>query len=213
MFNETKLTFVKKIGIFGISFFILLVGIAIGFGLGGKEHSPKKTPAPTEQKEKTTSLNAKTVNQFLIAYYTKKDLGENRNRYEPLVTSAMYTQLVKQEEAPVNQAYKGYIVNQVFDHAETYVNTDDNTAICVVYYKNTQRMKKGTDEKALFDQSNQETIKLTFQPQGNHFLVDQMEPIQLSNEVTDQNNSYKKNLIQTPGKESTASSSTSTKEK
>ena len=98
----------------------------------------------------------------------QKDLGENRNRYEPLVTSAMYNELVNVEKQPVNQAYKGYVVNQVLDTYKIYIDTENNEVIVDVTYKNTNE-PKNNDEGALKNQSNQEALKLTFVKQGANF--------------------------------------------
>ncbi|WP_254558615.1 hypothetical protein, partial [Salmonella enterica] len=86
-------------------------------------------------------LSDSTVNKFLIAYYTKKDLGENDNRYKLLMTDSMYNQATSNEKLPVNQAYKGYVIDQVFSKADIYINQKDLTAICNVTYKNTQLTK------------------------------------------------------------------------
>ena len=48
--------------------------------------------------EKKEELTTSTVKIFDCVLY-KKDLGENRNRYEPLVTSAMYNELVNVENS------------------------------------------------------------------------------------------------------------------
>jgi len=190
MYDEKKIALIKKIGTIAICALLLLAGFATGFGVGSSKKKTAAEPEKPKVVEVKEELTAETVNKFLIAYYTKKDLGENRNRYEPLVTTAMYNQLTTEEEQPVNQAYKGYVVNQVLDSAQIYVNTDDNSAICVVTYKNTQRMKKGTDDGALLNQSNQESIKLTFLKQGKQFLVNQVSSVIVENSLISNRNSY-----------------------
>ncbi|MBU5519615.1 hypothetical protein KQI96_16635, partial [Enterococcus sp. S163_ASV_20] len=105
----------------------------------------------TEEKETITPASVK---KFLIAYYTKKDLGENRNRYKPLVTPGMYNELVAEEKQPVNQAYKGYVVNQVLDRYKIYIDSENNEVISEVSYKNTQRVKINNDDGALKNQEN-----------------------------------------------------------
>ena len=84
-------------------------------------------------------------------------------------------------------------MNQVLDSAEIYVNNEENTVICTVTYKNTQRVKQGTDDGALRNQSNQEAIKLTFLKQGKQYLVNKLEPITVSsaNPLGNERNSYK----------------------
>ena len=108
-----KLSRYKKIAFIGGSLLLIVLIFLIGLSVGQrKQVNTNEKQVKVEKKEELTTS---TVKKFLIAYYTKKDLGENRNRYEPLVTSAMYNELVNVEKQPVNQAYKGYVVNQVLD--------------------------------------------------------------------------------------------------
>jgi hypothetical protein len=190
MYDEKKIALIKKLGTIAVCVLILIAGFATGFGVGSSKKKAAAEPEKPKVEEVKKELTAETVNKFLIAYYTKKDLGENRNRYEPLVTTAMYNELTTEEEQPVNQAYKGYVVNQVLDSAEIYVNTEDSSAICVVTYKNTQRMKQGTDDGALLNQSNQEAIKLTFLQQGKQYLVNQVSSVIVENSLINNRNSY-----------------------
>lgn len=193
MYNQKKILKFKKLGIVFVSIILLLAGFSVGFGMGAVKQKNTVAPVKKEVVEKKKELTSDRVNKFLIAYYTKKDLGENRNRYEPLVTEAMRNELTAEENQPVNQAYKGYVVNQVLDSAEIYVNSEENTVICTVTYKNTQRVKKGTDDGALRNQSNQEAIKLTFLKQGKQYVVNKLEPITVSsaNPLGNERNTYK----------------------
>lgn len=119
MYNENKIKQVRKL-LVGIA---LVIALMIGFGIGslGKQDAVKKVEKPKVAETKSSSLTEGRVKQFLIAYYTKKDLSENRNRYKPMMTEAMYKQATAQEDLPVNQAYKGYTINQVFDSSWTNV--------------------------------------------------------------------------------------------
>lgn len=193
MYNQKKILKFKKLGIVIVSIILLLAGFSVGFGMGAIKKKNTVAPVKKEVVEKKKDLTSDMVSKFLVAYYTKKDLGENRNRYEPLVTTAMFNELTTEEKQPVNQAYKGYVVNQVLDSAEIYVNNEENTVICTVTYKNTQRVKQGTDDGALRNQSNQEAIKLTFLKQGKQYLVNKLEPITVSsaNPLGNERNSYK----------------------
>ena len=193
MYDQKKILKFKKLGIVLVSIILLLAGFSVGFGMGAIKKKNTVEPVKKEVVEKKDDLTSDTVSKFLVAYYTKKDLGENRNRYEPLVTTAMFNELTAEENQPVNQAYKGYVVNQVLDSAEIYVNNEENTVICTVTYKNTQRVKQGTDDGALRNQSNQEAIKLTFLKQGKQYLVNKLEPITVSsaNPLGNERNSYK----------------------
>lgn len=193
MYNQEKIQKFKKIGTIAICLVLLLAGYAVGFGIGATKQKEASEPVKKEVVKKKDELTTGTVNKFLVAYYTKKDIGENRNRYEPLVTSSMFNELTAEEKQPVNQAYKGYVVNQVLDSADIYVNSEEETVICVVSYKNTQRVKLGTDDGAVLNQSNQETIKLSYLKQGSQYLVNKLEPITLvsANPLGNEKNSYK----------------------
>lgn len=199
MFNQSKIDRLKKVAIaFGLVF-LLIISFSVGNTIGKKQQKATQKPVKQETVKKEDNLTSATVKEFLIAQYTRKDLGENRNRYKPLVTTAMYNEMVTDEEQPVNQAYKGYVVNQVLDSADIYIDTENSSAICSVVYKNTQRTKIGTDEGALKNQTNREAIQLTFSKTGKKYLVDKIEPVTLTNLLTTDNNSY--NTTVTTGSE------------
>lgn len=178
MYNENKMKRVKKL-LIGVS---VVVALIIGFGVGslGKKEANKEVEKPKVSETKPTTLTEERVKQFLIAYYTKKDLSENRNRYKPMMTEAMYKQETNQEDLPVNQAYKGYTVNQVFDSAKIYVDDTNLTAICEVTYHNTQLKEKNSIKNALKDQSNTESIKISYVKQGNDYLVNNINGVMLT---------------------------------
>lgn len=178
MYNENKMKRVRKL-LIGVS---VVVALIIGFGVGslGKKEANKEVEKPKVSETKPTTLTEERVKQFLIAYYTKKDLSENRNRYKPMMTEAMYKQETNQEDLPVNQAYKGYTVNQVFDSAKIYVDDTNLTAICEVTYHNTQLKEKNSIKNALKDQSNIESIKISYVKQGNDYLVNNINGVMLT---------------------------------
>ena len=178
MYNENKMKRVRKL-LIGVS---VVVALIIGFGVGslGKKEANKEVEKPKVSENKPTTLTEERVKQFLIAYYTKKDLSENRNRYKPMMTEAMYKQETNQEDLPVNQAYKGYTVNQVFDSAKIYVDNTNLTAICEVTYHNTQLKEKNSIKNALKDQSNTESIKISYIKQGNDYLVNNINGVMLT---------------------------------
>lgn len=218
MVNAKKLEVVKKIILIVSCVGLLVIGLVLGSSLSQKKTEKTKPKETTEAvKEDTKTLTTKEVEDFLIAYYTKKDVGENRNRYEPLVTTYLFNDLVEQEEQPVNQAYKGYNVNQVFDQADIYVDTTHSTAIAFITYKYTQRAHKGTDEGALLNQTEQEAIKLTFLKQGKKFLVNKTGYVSLTEPLEGGFNNYKLDIeVPTPdsteSKEITEGTTTKTEE-
>lgn len=193
MYKEKMVTMAKRMGFVLIGGLIFLIGLGIGVGIANK-NNPKKESEPKKEvvaPPKAKELTSKQVEDFLIAYYTKKDLGENRKRYEPFVTTNMLTELIETEAEPVNQAYKGYIVDQVFDKAEIYVDTENHSAIATVSYKNTQLATKGSYENALENQFHQEVIKISFLQQGKQYLVNRIDYVALTQPVSQPRNTYK----------------------
>lgn len=212
MYNNKKIKTFKRVSLTILIIFSILVVGGIGFtiGMSGKQAAIKQVQKPKVVAD-TKKLSDSTVNKFLIAYYTKKDLGENDNRYKPLMTEQMYNQSISDEKLPVNQAYKGYVIDQVFTKADIYVNQKDLTAICNVSYKNTQLSKLNSKEGALFDQPNKVTVRLTFVKQGKKYLVNNLEIITLVEpDGTTSANSYQ--TAPTPPSSSSSSSMVVSKE-
>lgn len=183
MINQQKVQLCKKVGTIGVGFLLVVLCLGIGYKIGcGYQQKidatvRKQKVEEVKKKENRKKLSQTLVKDFLYQFYTKKDLGENRNRYEPYVTKELYDELISKEEQPVNQVYKGYTVDQVFTKSEIYIDEQNLTAVCVVNYKNTQRMKLNTDEGALKDQANRENIKLTFVRKHGKCLVDKIESV------------------------------------
>lgn len=162
MINESQ---VKRFKVMGVVL-VAVLSLLIAFGIGQMTARPKpkkaletKTP---QQTVKVKPLTYGKVNDLLIAYYTKKDLGTNRNRYKPFMTDSLYQEERAKEESAVNQAYKGYVVDYTFKEADIYINPKTNTAIAQVTYTNTLLEKKGNYDKAQKNVSNQATLKLTY---------------------------------------------------
>ena len=177
-----KLSRYKKIAFIGGSLLLIVLIFLIGLSVGQrKQVNTNEKQVKVEKKEELTTSTVKT--------------------------SAMYNELVNVEKQPVNQAYKGYVVNQVLDTYKIYIDTENNEVIVDVTYKNTQRTKRNNDEGALKNQSNQEALKLTFVKQGANFLVDKMAPVTLTNELQEEPNSYNTHVVTT--EESTKESANS----
>ena len=47
------------------------------------------------------------------------------------------------ENEPVNQTYKGYVVDQAFKSADIFIDEKNNTAIATINYTNTLLKNKG----------------------------------------------------------------------
>ena len=196
MYNEKKVKLIRRFAIV----VLFVAGILTGFGVGQlvnkqeAKNEPKQTNTvkkTIEDKTKKKELTSKDVENFLIAYYTKKDLSENRKRYKPFMTNSMYTQETDIEELPINQAYKGYVINQVFDEADIYIDSENLVALVEVKYHNTQLVEKGTTEGALVDTPETQTLKLTFTEENKRFKVNNINKIFLTTTgETPRNNTY-----------------------
>lgn len=160
----------------------------IGYGIGGRNKTVDtsgKTKTTTSQKEQTITnqkgeLSQKQVKDFLVAYFTKKDLEENRERYRPFMTKGLYTSEVNQEDKAVNQAYKGYVVDYVFQSAQIYIDQENLTAIVQVRYSNTLLSKKNNYDKAQTNVANETTLKLTYSKQDGKLLLNSKEQLLLT---------------------------------
>lgn len=187
MYNENKIKIVKRI----VVIITFMLGILTGVGITVTVYS-KITPEVstiTKEEEKEKQLDQETVKNFLIAYYTKKDLGENRNRYLPFMTTSMYKLQVEQEDLPVNQAYKGYVLNQVFDGATIYIDESRLTAIATVNYTNLNVLKKGSSEGTTLN--NKDSLLISFSKEKDKYLVNNIERIEvITGEDNQRSNRY-----------------------
>ena len=175
MIDTFKVKILKGVG---IAIIVILIFV-IGFGVGHIGKSTQKVSAPkTKKVAEGTELTQDYIRKFLIAYYTKKDLEENRSRYKPFMTDGLYTSVVNMENEPVNQTYKGYVV--------------DNTAIATINYTNTLLKNKGDYKDAQKNVASKNTLRLTFTKDGKKFKVNNMSYLIVTDSanVTDTTNSY-----------------------
>lgn len=174
MIDTNKLTWFKRL--FLVIGFIIIFLLGLGFGQMGKTNQKQvTTPKTTTKKVKAGSqLTEKWVKKFLIAYYTKKDLEENRNRYKEYMTEGMYNATVSEEETAQNQAYKGYVVNFEFQSAQIYIDQTNEKVICYVNYTNDLLQEKDSSEGAQTDVSNTTIIQLTYSKVDKTYLVNNM---------------------------------------
>jgi len=174
MIDTNKLTWYKRL--FLVIGFIIVFLIGLGFGQMGKTNQKQVTTPKTTTKKVTagSQLTEKWVKKFLIAYYTKKDLEENRNRYKEYMTEGMYNATVSEEETAQNQAYKGYVVNFEFQSAQIYIDQTNEKVICYVNYTNDLLQEKDSSEGAQTDVSNTTIIQLTYSKVDKTYLVNNM---------------------------------------
>lgn len=174
MIDTNKLNWYKRL--FLVVGFIIVFLIGLGFGQMGKTNQKQVTTPKTTTKKVTagSQLTEKWVKKFLIAYYTKKDLEENRNRYKEYMTEGMYNATVSEEETAQNQAYKGYVVNFEFQSAQIYIDQTNEKVICYVNYTNDLLQEKDSSEGAQTDVSNTTIIQLTYSKVDKTYLVNNM---------------------------------------
>ena len=174
MIDTNKLTWSKRL--FLVIGFIIVFLIGLGFGQMGKTNQKQVTTPKTTTKKVTagSQLTEKWVKKFLIAYYTKKDLEENRNRYKEYMTEGMYNATISEEETAQNQAYKGYVVNFEFQSAQIYIDQTNEKVICYVNYTNDLLQEKDSSEGAQTDVSNTTIIQLTYSKVDKTYLVNNM---------------------------------------
>lgn len=174
MIDTNKLTWYKRL--FLVIGFMIVFLIGLGFGQMGKTNQKQVTTPKTTTKKVTagSQLTEKWVKKFLIAYYTKKDLEENRNRYKEYMTEGMYNATISEEETAQNQAYKGYVVNFEFQSAQIYIDQTNEKVICYVNYTNDLLQEKDSSEGAQTDVSNTTIIQLTYSKVDKTYLVNNM---------------------------------------
>ncbi|MGC4439326.1 hypothetical protein ABXW85_10555 [Streptococcus suis] len=184
MIDTQKVSFLKRVVMGVILLLVFLVGL--GFGQMGqhKEVTPKSQHTTKAAKE-GTALTNKWVTSFLVAYYTKKDLGENRNRYKEYMTEGLYTATVSEENEAQNQAYKGYVVNFTFGSAKLYINTKDKEVIAQVHYTNDLLQKKNSSSGAQTNVDNSTTLKMSYTEVNGKYLVNQMTTLLMTSSDSD----------------------------
>lgn len=179
----------KKLKIVKIVVYVvgLILAIAVGVVLGQSALSSQTTQETTKTTKttKTSTLTQKQVTNFLLNYYTKKDLGENRNRYKEYMTDALYQQTVATEDEPQNQTYKGFVVDFEFKNADIYINEDSLEVIAQVTYVNTLLDEKKNYETAQKDVVNTATLRLTYVKENDKYKVNKIENIILTDQTGD----------------------------
>lgn len=159
---------------------ILVFLLGFGFGQIGKSSTPakeaEKAEVAADKKVDEAVLTQEFVTEFLMVYYTKKDLSENRNRYKEYMTDTMYNQVVNLEDQPTNQTYKGFVVDFEYKDSTVYLDNQKNMAIVKVNYNNTLLAKKNDYSQARTE-SNTATLRLNFTRVGDGFLLNYMESI------------------------------------
>lgn len=186
MIDTEKLKLLKLVGL-GLVV-ALALGLIFWFSLVStkNQNEANQTSSKTTQTKKTEGKNLTSayVTDFLSAYFTKKDLGENRNRYLPFMTEAAYQQEVNSEEEPSTQTYKGYVVDTKLKSATLYIDSENHVVLAQVSYTQTQLQKKYDYTNAQKDVLSNTTLRIHYIKQGKKYLVSQIEPILIVDTLT-----------------------------
>lgn len=174
MIDTGKVKLLKRM--MGALALILTFCLGLGFGQMGNQGKTETTSKKEVTKTVTSkdSLTEKQVEQFLIAFFTKKDLEENRNRYKEYMTEGMYNAIVSEENKAQNQTYKGFVINFEFQSADIYIDQTNKSVICEVTYTNDLLQKKDNLEGAQTGVINRTTIKLDYIEVDKTYLINQM---------------------------------------
>ena len=184
MYNQKLIKATKCLLIGAGAIFCILLGHSVAqvqqhFTPNGQTQVQGKQKK-AEKKQKQASLSEKQVKDFLIAYYTKKDLEENRPRYKPFMTESMYQEAIQEEQKPVNQTYKGYVVDQAFESASIYIDVEHKVALAQVQYTSTTLTEKDNRDSKGITGTTKVTIRLTYVEQDGKLLINNIEPIILT---------------------------------
>ncbi|MGT2666538.1 hypothetical protein ACVRYP_04385 [Streptococcus rifensis] len=183
MLDETKIRYLKMIGYFLLVVIAVFIGVGIGQTSSGK--TTKTDEIEINQSMKEEELTQDKVEEFLINYFTKKDLGENRKRYKEFMTDALYNQEVAKEDEPVSQTYKGFVVDFIYKSSEIYINQEKLSVITQVNYVNTLLDEKKNYDTAQKDVMNKLTLRLTYVNDNGTLKVNNIESIILTDQTGD----------------------------
>lgn len=182
MYNEGLIKAIK----IGGGLIALVLVFALGYGTASSQSKAKQeqeTTTQTEQQEATApqqELERSDVEDFLVAYYTRRDLGENRKRYKPFMTEGLYTATVSEEDQPLEKTYQGYVVDRIYQEATIYIDSEHQVAIAQVRYSQLILEEKDKRDGKSYTEQGTATLRLTYSETAEGFLLNNMESIVLS---------------------------------
>lgn len=180
MIDTLKLKVFKGIMITIGILIIFFIGLGFGqIGKNGNQNPAVKTTKPKKAKE-GSRLTEDWVKQFLVVYYTKKDLEENRSRYKTYMTEGLYQGVIAEEETAKHQAYKGFKVNYEFQSANIFINQTTQQVICEITFTNDLLKAKDNTTNAQKSISHHMTLQLDYTDQDGIYLINQISPIDIT---------------------------------
>ena len=180
MYNQKLIKMVKGLLIGVAAVLCIILGYSIAQVQQNLRHNSQVQEEAKEKQQEQLSLTEQQVEDFLIAYYTKKDLEENRPRYKPFMTDSMYQETVQEEQKSVNQTYKGYVVDQAFESGSIYIDKQHKIALAQVQYTSTTLTEKDNRASKGLSGSTKATIRLTYVEKAGKLLINKIEPIVLT---------------------------------
>lgn len=182
MYNERLIKGLK----IGVGILALSLLFALGYGTASVQSQMKQKEAAAlprvEQTEQVAEkgLSREEVETFLVAYYTRKDLGENRKRYKPFMTEGLYTATVSEEEEPLQKTYQGYVVDRIYQDATIYIDSENQVVIAQVHYSQSILEEKDQREGKSYTEQGTATLRLTYTETEEGFLVNDIQSLVLS---------------------------------
>lgn len=179
MINKKLYKLVRNIVLALIVLILFFSGYYLGEGIATKKIAKQQNTATSDKKVKNgeeETITIEKVKEFLVLYFTKKDLGENRERYRPFVTEGLFNAFVSEEEKSSNKAYQGYIVDYEFENAEIFINEYKKEALVTVNYKNSSLAIKDDRTKAT-TKSYKESYILTYTKKEGKHVVNSMDRV------------------------------------
>lgn len=177
----------KKLKLIQMAAYVLLIVVTllVGIGIGQSFNNPSAQAEHQSGTEDKPYLTEAEVRDFLLNYYTKKDLSENRMRYKGYMTDALYQLTVDEEDKPVNQTYKGFVVDFEFKEAAIYIDQTNLSVIARVTYSNTLLDEKKNYDTAQKNVPHEVTLRLKYLNVNGTFKVSSIESIILTDKMGD----------------------------
>ena len=96
------------------------------------------------------------------------------------MTDSMYQETVQEEQKPVNQTYKGYVVDQSYESGSIYIDKTHKVALAQIKYISTTLTEKDNRDSKGLTGTTKATIRLTYVEQSGKLLINKIEPIVLT---------------------------------
>ncbi|KXT75180.1 hypothetical protein STRDD10_00416 [Streptococcus sp. DD10] len=201
MFNTNKFKVATAAIIALVVLLIFICGSLLFWQLNQPKETKKVTQEPavsvsssTAEEKDGKQFNQELVHDFLVQYYTKTELTENRHRYKPFMTEGMYNSEVSEEEKELQLNTAGYTVDYKFDKADIYLDSENLTVIAEVSYLVTNLAKKNNYAQAEVDVSMKQILRIRYKYENGQYLIDDKDEIFIAGKynIQELNDLYKR---------------------